>query len=294
MNIASMTSLFYSSRGTSKKTPAIEAICRLKNAGFGSIDLNLCGLSRNENEFCSVDWHNKTLELKDMAADLGVKFVQSHSPYWQEALAKTVPDYERLFKNALLRSCEIIHLMGIDKTVVHPCIDPMLPDAPLEHQIEYTERVHYEFLKKCSEYGICPAFENSPDYGRSGKYFSHAADLIALSNALSRYNAGVCWDFGHANITMDDQCSEIEQLKGRLICVHTHDNNGKYDAHVMPFIGTINWERVMPALKAADFTNDLVLEVAQNKNIPLDLQDASARLCAEAAQRLVEYYDGCD
>ena len=291
MKIASMTSLFYSKRGTNEKTPAIESIRRLKAAGFESIDLNLCGLPRGENEFCGDDWQEQAFALKKEAEALGVTFVQSHSPYRQSGLAVSVPDYESVFRASLLRSVEIIHIMGIDRTVVHPLIDPEQSDAPINHQIAYTQRVYRDFLEKCRVYGIRPAFENMSDAERSGKCFSRAGDLIALTEALGAYNAGICWDFGHANMSMDDQCPDIEQTKGRLICVHTHDNNGKYDAHLMPFIGTIAWEKIMPALKRADFQNDLVLEVAQNKNIPLNLQDASARLCAEVSRRLIEFYD---
>lgn len=290
MQIASMTSMFYSSRGTKEKTTAVESIRRLKNAGFERIDLNLCGLSRNENEFCFDDWEDRAYELKAEAEKIGVTFVQSHSPYWQNALAGN-PGYEETFKSGLLRAVEVEHICGISRTVVHAMTDPDAPGAPVAHHIEYTKKMHHAFLEKCREYGIRPAFENGSDVERKGKPFSRACDLIMLTEALKDYNAGICWDFGHANMTMDDQTADILQMKGRLICVHTHDNNGKYDAHVMPFIGTIAWEKIMPALRKAGFDNDLVLEVAQNKNLPKDLQDDSARLCAEVTRRLVRFYE---
>lgn len=291
MKIASMTSLFYSSRGTGQKTLVVESLRRLKKAGFERVDLNQCGNSRNENEFCGDDWMDRAFEVKKEAEALGITFVQSHSPFWEHHLVGKIPDYENVFRKSLLHSVDIAHLLGIDRTVVHPMIDPKYINASLDHQIAYTAEVYHDFLEKCREYCIRPVFENCSDVERRGLCFSRAADLIALTDALDAYNAGVCWDFGHANMTIDDQCPDIEQLKGRLICVHTHDNNGKYDAHVMPFIGTIAWEKVMPALRRADFQNDLVLEVAQNKNIPLDLQDASAHLCAEVSRRLIEFYD---
>lgn len=286
MEIAAMTSLFYGQRNTAAKTPALESIRRLKKIGFSHIDLNLCGMARNENEFCRDDWREKTFELKEEAQRLGVTFVQCHSPYFVRKNAALVPcdDYDAYFKGMLARSLDIAHILSIPFAVVHPALVEDADAKQYDVQVKATVELHREFLEKAAALGIRPAFENC-GFCRDGE------DLNMLCDRLARYNAGVCWDIGHGNLKKTDQCADIASLKGRILCVHTHDNSGKNDDHLMPFFGNIAWEKVLPALRKAEFKNDLVLEVAQNKNLPEELRDPSTVLCAQASRILIDLFN---
>ena len=292
MQIAAMTSVFYSKRNTREKTPAAESVRRLKNAGFSHIDLNLCGMGRGEQEFCGDDWEKQAEALRNEAEKLGVTFVQSHAPYYREpADPADREEYGAYFERMLLRSASVSRIMGIRYSVVHPLEDPLADPTDKEAHLARTEKVHRAFMEKAAGSGIAPAFENMADKSRAGRFCAGADDLIMLCGAFAEYRAGVCWDFGHAHLSWDDQCGQIGRLAGRVLCVHTHDNKGKNDDHLMPFMGSIPWEAVLHAMRRTGFGNDLVLEVAQNANMPDELKDESALLMARASGLLIRMFE---
>ncbi len=290
MQIAAMTSVIYSRRNTGEKVRAADAVRRLHAAGFDHLDLNLCGMARNENEFCGDDWEKQADEVRNTAEKLGVTFVQSHAPYISSGAAAGSGE-KSFFERMLLRAADIIQIMGIGLTVVHPLQDPLFPPGDRAAHARLTRQVHRRFLDRIASRGVRPAFENMCGRDGRGRYCASSGDLTELCDDLSEYRPGICWDFGHANLSFADQCPEIERMAGRILCVHTHDNKGKNDDHLMPFIGTVPWERVLPALRKTGFSNDLVLEVAQNANMPDELKDMSTLLMAEASRILIGMFE---
>ncbi len=68
-------------------------------------------------------------------------------------------------------------------------------------------------------------------------------------------------DLGHANLYGLKPVQWIQRLAGRLHHLHLHDNHGDQDRHLPPGTGTINWEAVIKALKAAGYDRTITLEV---------------------------------
>lgn len=291
MQIAAMTSVLYSKRNSAEKIPVIESVRRLKAAGFAHIDLNMSGMARNEQEFCGEDWKWQTDRLRNEAEKLGVTFVQSHAPYYAAGHGMEREEYERYFERMLLRSVEISHMLGVHASVVHPAEGVNCAPEDKAAHLARTRKIHLSFMEKAKKLGIAPAYENMPDLAGTNRFCKGAVDLLMLCDAFRDYGAGVCWDFGHGNLSFADQCLEIAKLKGRILCVHTHDNKGKNDDHLMPFMGSIPWERVLPALKGTGFKNDLVLEVSQNAKMPDDLKDESTLLMAHASRLLLRMFE---
>ena len=292
MQIATMTSLIYSRRNTKEKVPFAESIHRLEKAGFSHMDLNLCGISRKENEFCLESWEAETEKLRKEAEDLGIRFIQSHAPYYPgKCFDPEAGEFNDHFQKMLLRSAEICHKMGIRYSVIHPVKDPRFPPEHKEAHLKITYELHRHFLEKCREYGISPAFENMPGQAAENRFGRSSEDLIMICDALQAYHTGICWDFGHGNLSFEDQTDEIPKMAGRITCVHVHDNRGKNDDHLMPFMGNIPWEKVLPAMKKTGFKSDLVLEVGQNGNMPDELKDESTMLCAHASRILIRMFE---
>jgi len=83
-----------------------------------------------------------------------------------------------------------------------------------------------------------------------------------ISNMLDRYElrqAGVCLDLGHANIN-EDPSTAVERAGARLVHVHASDNSGHEDQHNPPFLGSIRWDRVMPALRISGYSGSFIFE----------------------------------
>jgi sugar phosphate isomerase/epimerase len=70
----------------------------------------------------------------------------------------------------------------------------------------------------------------------------------------------VCLDTGHTFLGgFWDRFVEISN--GRLEHVHACDNNGRYDDHLPPGDGRINWPHVVATLERAAFTGWVMLEL---------------------------------
>ncbi len=72
-------------------------------------------------------------------------------------------------------------------------------------------------------------------------------------------DAGACFDTGHAHITGGVETA-FETLEGRIRAVHLHDNRGDSDDHLLPFEGTIEWDRTVKMLAKLDTKVPLLLE----------------------------------
>ncbi|HWB86144.1 MAG TPA: TIM barrel protein [Bryobacteraceae bacterium] len=81
-------------------------------------------------------------------------------------------------------------------------------------------------------------------------------------------------DTGHANMNEGVEAA-FGIMKTRIRSTHLHDNNGKDDSHLFPFLsegGTIDWKKVMPLLHSADNQYPLLLELKEKPEVaaPLD------------------------
>ena len=71
---------------------------------------------------------------------------------------------------------------------------------------------------------------------------------------------GLCFDSGHANC-WTPQTDWLSLYKDRIFAVHLHDNDGSADSHLLPFTGTVNWEKVISDLAASSYTGSITVEV---------------------------------
>lgn len=112
----------------------------------------------------------------------------------------------------------------------------------------YTELVEYAAKKN-----VTIAFENLRKLANVAWAFEAFADAP---------NVGFCWDCGHENCYTKDV--EFMPLFGKkLISTHIHDNRGIKDGddHMLPFDGTINYNRFAELMRNSEYNGTLMLEV---------------------------------
>ena len=89
-------------------------------------------------------------------------------------------------------------------------------------------------------------------------------DFLRLRQLFSLYGPeflGLCYDAGHGNL--DGQgLMHLEHLKGRLISVHLHDNDGSGDQHKPVFSGTIDWDRLARVIATSAYKKCVSMEVS--------------------------------
>jgi sugar phosphate isomerase/epimerase len=71
-----------------------------------------------------------------------------------------------------------------------------------------------------------------------------------------------CFDIGHAHID-GGVSSALEEMQGRIVSTHLHDNHGEKDEHLLPGDGTIDWDAALATLKANPEPLPFVLELKE-------------------------------
>jgi sugar phosphate isomerase/epimerase len=98
-----------------------------------------------------------------------------------------------------------------------------------------------------------------------------------IEEDLDGVDAGICLDYGHANL-QGDVAEAIETISGHLLTTHVHDNAGKRDDHLVPFAGRIDWDVAMMATQKIGYDGVLMFEVADTgKPIEVLKKATSAR-----------------
>lgn len=79
---------------------------------------------------------------------------------------------------------------------------------------------------------------------------------------------GFCYDSGHA--LLENRVEYIERYGRRLIATHLHDNDGTDDQHRLPGEGKVDWPRVLRAIRAANYSRPMNLELFLPPNTRLE------------------------
>jgi sugar phosphate isomerase/epimerase len=82
-----------------------------------------------------------------------------------------------------------------------------------------------------------------------------------IEEQLDGIDAGICFDYGHANL-MGDLGDAIETVSGHLWTTHVHDNDGRNDDHRVPFAGRIDWDAAIMETQKIGYDGVLMFEVA--------------------------------
>lgn len=232
----------------------IQRIRCLYEAGFRYVDLSMYTIYENDPLFGS-DWMDYTLRLKCVADELGITFVQAHSPNTnnmagEDGFADAVEKTTRAIK-----VCEILKIPNL---VVHAGWDRQV----IEKEQWFAEnrrfyRALFPLMEACSVNVLC---ENTTKANMPNWYYLiKGTDMREFIDYVDHPRFGGCWDTGHANVE-GHQYDEILALGDKLYGVHFNDNRGKQDEHIIPFMGTMNVDEVMAALKAINYCGAFTFE----------------------------------
>jgi sugar phosphate isomerase/epimerase len=91
--------------------------------------------------------------------------------------------------------------------------------------------------------GVTLALENTPGEMATPANLRHFLEDTRLPGLR------LCFDSGHAH--MDTGALQgLEVMRGLAVTTHLHDNHGEKDEHLLPFEGTIEWDKLMKAMPA--------------------------------------------
>jgi sugar phosphate isomerase/epimerase len=91
--------------------------------------------------------------------------------------------------------------------------------------------------------------------------FGHTSDLLWMVGAITDLNVGVCLDTGHAHIA-GDLYSSAQKLSKHLQMLHANDNDSRWDQHLPPGKGAIDWHRMVVQLVDESFRGGIIMELS--------------------------------
>ena len=148
---------------------------------------------------------------------------------------------------------------GVDLVIVHAIIG-MDKCTPTALGLKRFERI----FNAAENYGVTIALENT-----EGEIYVEALMKEFGSSDRVRF----CIDTGH-EMCYNASRDIIGKYANKLISTHLNDNLGQTgaeitwhdDAHLMPFDGIADWNKIAARLKAANYKGDITLELtSQNK-----------------------------
>jgi sugar phosphate isomerase/epimerase len=166
---------------------------------------------------------------------------------------------------AYLRRCvEVGHRLGVRHMTTHiGSINGVSGWETLRRKgLERLAMSLAEILPLCERYGVRLALENCnlmPEHSEFYYLGDNIRDLEFLFSKLRSRWLNLCLDVGHAH-TNEGVTRYIRRFAGKIIAVHYHDNNGRYDEHLGVGKGTIGWGRVARAFKEIGFRGPFISE----------------------------------
>ena len=196
-------------------------------------------------------------DAKKILRESGMPISQVHARFGH---VKDYNDPEQLedYYQHIIRTLELAERLGAPWAVVHPLDFMAYSGVSMEEMLDRNVKFFERAISAVPRIGL--AFENT---GRT--YFKNADRLLQLREVAGNHERfGFCWDTGHGNLIEGlDQEEEIMKLGEHLKCTHIQDNRGEKDDHFMPYMGIIDWPKVVHALKNSGYKGDFVYESAQ-------------------------------
>jgi sugar phosphate isomerase/epimerase len=125
-----------------------------------------------------------------------------------------------------------------------------------------------EICRLAAPLGVKVAFEVIPN-----EISTPAALVDLLERDLDAPLTGICLDFGHAHL-MGDVADAVEIAAEHVITTHIHDNRGREDDHLAPFLGTINWDVALMTMQKIGYEGTYLMELANTSSPAAVLEEA--------------------
>lgn len=216
--------------------PFEDRLSLIRNAGFETVML----------------WWDNADSHPELARQVGLDIANIHVPFedagsiWLDDLAGD--DY----LNLLLSAVEACARHQIPAAVIHTHQSrkaPVLTDVGLDR---------FKRLADAAErLSVNLALEN----------LRYIEPLEYLFNNIKSPCLGFCFDTGHRHC-YTPAYDWLSAFGDRLFAVHIADNNGDVDAHLLPFDGSVDWQKLIDGLKHSRPLEYLTLEADFNRSHP--------------------------
>jgi sugar phosphate isomerase/epimerase len=226
------------------------------------------------------DYHHEAAvaDLQQWLGEAGLELGSVHAPIgegfaagrWGASFSLASTDASARAK-ALAEAEHALHIarrLPFAVLVVHLGLPRSQHPAPADNGRDAARRSIERLRERAASLGVKLAVEViANELSRSGS-------LVHFVEEVLDEPVGICLDFGHAHLE-GDLVEAIETVSEHLVAVDLHDNRGRFDEHLVPFEGTIDWAGALTAVQKVGFEGPLVLELAPHGSIGSRLAQAT-------------------
>ena len=278
----------------------------IADAGFDALDFGLdgfykwedltsgkkCEFYEDENFFDYID------KIKAEADKYGITFGQMHAPF--PLFVPKSPQGSANVKEDVAKCIAACSRIGCPRIVIHPIFDgsARFPSMTKEEEMKVNMEYYSSLIPLLKEHNVICCLENmwGQDWKSKKIYTAICSDINETIRYIDELNAiagercfGFCLDIGHLLLLGQDPCYWIERLGERLETLHTHDNNGVNDEHIIPYMGCANWDRFVLGLRKIGYKGNLSFEVSNfNRKFPKELVPAALKFTSDIGKYFVE------
>jgi len=264
MNHALSTHLFVNHRLT------VALLSRIEQAGIPAVEI-FCGRQH-------LDYRDKAqvAELGYWFRDSEIKLHSLHSPMYTDEI------WGRSGPHAVITITEPVKGRRLEMVEEIKRALDIAEVIPFRYLVQHIGVVGEEFdLRKfdaafaaleelslfARQRGVEILLENTPNELAS-------AERLLQFQDLTHIGLDYAFDTGHAHINEGVERA-FNLMKDRIRSTHVHDNNGKDDSHLFPFLsegGAIDWKNTIRLLRSREGQYPLLLELKEQPEIahPLD------------------------
>lgn len=260
-----------------------EAIRIIAQAGFDAFDYSLFAYD-DESPVYGVSYKEYVAGLIDTAQKYYICCNQAHAYFPSNKWGDE--EFNKKTFGKIVRGMEVAAMLGAKTIIVHPFTSypkDMTPEKIMEVNLFF----YNSLLPYCKEFKIRVALENmfTRDKKRGyiiGSTCGRGEEFRAYMEALDSQWFIACLDLGHSSLVGDEAYDAIRVLgKKYLHALHVSDNDYCNDNHTLPYLGSMEWNKIFQALAEIGYKDDFTYEADSFiSGFPDDfLPDVSAFMC---------------
>lgn len=257
-------------------------------AGFKYISMGL-GEDASIDLFHKSDWEREIMELSKEIKSYGLTCINTHLPCYE------LYDSSEISNNyidvAQFRCLKASAILGADVCAYHPRTH-LTGGVSVEKSYIETRNELEPLVREAEKQGVLIGVENLPIFSCVADYIypCYTKDQNRLIDSFDSKNICAVWDTGHAHLMDYDQAEEICNVGSRIKATHIHDNNGtnENDLHNPPFMGTIDWVKILTAFKKINYDGFLTLESSYYHN---QMSEGYVKFLYDTVSKLEDMYN---